>query len=64
MIYLLTATELSPGGSGQYTCTQIEREKIYIYIYIYIYKETDTQTIQKHRAHKIEGKTYQTRKQT
>ena len=29
-----------------------------------IHKETDTQNYKKHRAHKIEGKTYKTRKQT
>ena len=56
---ILTAIVLSAGGSGPYTCTEIERKQTAILVYI---RRQIHRTIQKHRAHKIEGKTHKRRK--
>ena len=55
MWYILTAIVLSAGGSGRYICAGVERNITGIYISRQIHK-----AVQKHRAHKIDGKTYKT----
>ena len=60
MINLWTAVRYPAGGSGRYSCTQIENKQLYTRAW----GETLHKTIQKHRTRKIESKTYKTRKQT
>ena len=50
MIYLLTAIEFTPGGSGRQTCTEIGNNQLYTN------GEKINKAIKKQRIHKIENK--------
>jgi hypothetical protein len=50
--YLLTTIGFPPGGSGPYSCIQIEKKQLYTQ------GDAIHTTIQKQRTHKIEMKTY------
>ena len=54
-IIIISATELSLGGSSPYTITDKTNKNIYIYIYIYIYIN---ETVLKHRTNNTKHSKY------